>query len=633
MHWLVEVSRIGDPVASERYCIEARRWQSALQEARRMRGDAGALPRLTIELLDSGYRAVDPELNVRYVVSEAPPDMPLTDGARTVLSTHPPPAELISVAPVAPAALATHAPLDLTPTTPLSPRSPDAPVPAPSAGAPPASPTAAAPPAASMPSVEPGRSVEAAPSAEASPADAAPPPARPSSSRPPGFVVQVIRQRDEKPSEANPIAYRELALAVKGGASRAEVEALLLARLEEARLAMPTDTRRFVQFAVFDHVFVKRPVRPPLGTLLWKDWRGDPVLAFPGFGEPGDSIPPSSTSTARMPSWSPSMMTSLTPVVGSVPAQAAPSSPATTTPLATGRPASVPGAAPAPFVAPAPPVAPSLAAPPDSSNPAAAVPGSVRPMRVVSVGPSQPPPAAPVVTSAPAAPIAASAPAALAAEAERVAAAVQSVPPPQPSSARRSDPGLRPSDPASARRSDPTLAHRRPPGEDLIGDLFERMHDLNFMADIVSGADFVLNVLYDLIPCEAMLVHVFDLGRREFVVVRAHGPNFREALLFRTPDSDPLVLEVMRQRSIVSNGAPSLRSGAFERQGVHPSQVLSGSARQGGRYLGFIELANPQGGAPFHQGEANALEYVCEQFAEFVAARPVVLDEDLVLRA
>jgi hypothetical protein len=29
----------------------------------------------------------------------------------------------------------------------------------------------------------------------------------------------------------------------------------------------------------------------------------------------------------------------------------------------------------------------------------------------------------------------------------------------------------------------------------------------------------------------------------------------------------------------------------------------------------------------------NALEYVCEQFAEFVASRPLVLDEDIVLRA
>jgi hypothetical protein len=210
---------------------------------------------------------------------------------------------------------------------------------------------------------------------------------------------------------------------------------------------------------------------------------------------------------------------------------------------------------------------------------------------------------------------------------------VKSAPPPRSDPPRRSDPVLRPSDPPSARRSDPTLARRRAPGEDLIGDLFERMHDLNFMADIVSGADFVLNVLYDLIPCEAMLVHVFDLGRREFVVVRAHGPSYKEALLFRTPDSDPLVLAVMRQRSIVSNGASPLRSGAFARQGVQLQQVLSGGARLGGRYLGFIELANPLGGTPFHQGEANALEYVCEQFAEFVASRPVVLDDDLILRA
>jgi hypothetical protein len=268
-------------------------------------------------------------------------------------------------------------------------------------------------------------------------------------------------------------------------------------------------------------------------------------------------------------------------------------------------------------------------------------------MRVVSVGPSKPPPPethSQAAASAPLAqaPLAASphveAPAAadlLSVEAGRVAEAVKSAPPvrAEPAPARRSDPGPHPSDPPSARRSDPAFARRRAPGEDLIGDLFERMHDLHFMPDIVSGADYLLNVLYDLIPCEAMLVHVFDLGRREFVVVRAHGPRYKDALLFRTPDSDPLVLAVMRQRSIVSNGAAPQSSGAFARQGVHPEQVLSGGARQGGRYLGFIELANPLGGTPFHQGEANALEYVCEQFAEFVAARPVVLDEDMVLRA
>ncbi len=177
------------------------------------------------------------------------------------------------------------------------------------------------------------------------------------------------------------------------------------------------------------------------------------------------------------------------------------------------------------------------------------------------------------------------------------------------------------------------MPRRRSPGEDLITELFERMHELAFMADIPSGADYVLNVLFDVVPCEAMLVHVFDLGRREFVVVRAHGPSMRSALLYRTPDSDPLVAAVMRQRSVLTNGASPRHSGAFERLGVQTKQILSGAATQGGRYLGIIELANPVGGAPFTEAEQNALEYVCEQFADFVASRPLVLDEELVLRA
>src|SRR5262249_32744723 len=144
---------------------------------------------------------------------------------------------------------------------------------------------------------------------------------------------------------------------------------------------------------------------------------------------------------------------------------------------------------------------------------------------------------------------------------------------------------------------------------------------------------YVLNVLFDIIPCEAMLVHVFDLARREFVVVRAHGPSMRSALLFRTPDTDPVVTQVMRQQSVVGNGAAPVHSAAFDRLGVQAKQVLSGAARQGGRYLGIIELANPTGGAPFNDGEKHALEYVCEQFAAFVASRPLVLDEDIVLRA
>ncbi|HVR19390.1 MAG TPA: hypothetical protein VMS65_06835, partial [Polyangiaceae bacterium] len=218
MRWLVEVSRVSDGSPTERYCIDARRWQSALQEVRRLRGDEGPLPKLTIELLDAGYRAVDPELKVRYIVSEAPADMPVTVGAQVRHSTQPPPADGNgSVAlPVAKAPLAV--------------------------GGVAATPSIAAP---TSPSVPVGAS---------------------HASDPPGLIAaQIIRQRDESPTPQSPIHYREIALAVRPGASKDGVEALLRARLEQARTSLDAgEAQQYVQIAVFDHMFVKRPVRPPV---------------------------------------------------------------------------------------------------------------------------------------------------------------------------------------------------------------------------------------------------------------------------------------------------------------------------------------------------------------------------------
>ncbi len=40
-----------------------------------------------------------------------------------------------------------------------------------------------------------------------------------------------------------------------------------------------------------------------------------------------------------------------------------------------------------------------------------------------------------------------------------------------------------------------------------------------------------------------------------------------------------------------------------------------------GRFLGAIELLNPIDGEPFTESDGNAVTYIAEQFAEFVAAR------------
>jgi GAF domain-containing protein len=191
-------------------------------------------------------------------------------------------------------------------------------------------------------------------------------------------------------------------------------------------------------------------------------------------------------------------------------------------------------------------------------------------------------------------------------------------------SAETKSAGVEPAQPKAKRRI----------GEDLIGDLFESMHELHFMADVVAGAEFVLSVLQDSLPSEVSIIHVFDINTGKFVVVRQAGGN-EAVLMHQTPDSDSFVHSVMKAPRAKSSTPPDdddyFKTGRWQVSGVKVKHSLSGPVRQGGRYLGLIELANPSGGDPYHESEANALDYICEQFAEFLVNRPIVLDADVIL--
>jgi GAF domain-containing protein len=208
---------------------------------------------------------------------------------------------------------------------------------------------------------------------------------------------------------------------------------------------------------------------------------------------------------------------------------------------------------------------------------------------------------------------------------------------PEPSAAIPLTREKMPSQPSSPRASRPRLAaaHRRA-GEDLIGELFETMHDLHFMRDVAEGAEFTLAALDSVLPSDGALIHVFDINRGEFVVVRAKGPGALQVLLHRTSDTEPLFTSVMRRPGSVAfqDVAKDERvlGPRWDALRIKPERVLCAPVRQGGRYLGLLEVANPLGGAPFHQTEQNAVDYVSEQFAEFLLNRPIVLDPDVILR-
>lgn len=602
MRWFVEVSRVGDSAPTERYCVDAKAWQAALQETRKLRGDGGPLSKFSIELLDDGYRAVDPVQKIRYLVSQAPADAPLmmTPPNGAVLPASKPAAAAtpveaaVAAATPAVSAVASPAPSVVRSAGSLSLSSQSAPLVTSVLAATPAIPRpmiartpAAAPPPINDAVVVPTLTDAGRERLQVVPPVAVAPPAvvpvvsaPPEQLRTPVPVVaadiwgdesepslpvasalaatpeppsgwKLLRKRAEDPTPQAPITYREEAYRVAPGMDRHGVESLLRERFSAVKAELASSPPgQLVQLAVFDHEFTDKPQRPPLGTLAWKDWRGEPVFGFPAFGE---ATPPLNS---RLP--------------------------------------------------PAPQAAPS-----DAQAPAPHSNGSVAPE------------------------------AALAAETSGATPIVLSEAVPSNGAGRVVDAALLNTQPltvpsvpaAQARASRPrSVVVRRRIGEDLIGELFELMHELHFARDIAQGSDFVLNVLEEIIPSEISLIHVFDINTRNFVVVRARGPGTEKVMMRATPDSDSQIVELMRRdRALAHRPNGQSEHGCWGLLGNGVSEVLSGAVRQGGRYLGLVELANPLGGTPFHESEINAFDYICAQFADFVASRPIVLEADVIL--
>src|SRR5213595_1903644 len=79
MRWFVEVASGSQSEAPEKWVSEAAQWQLALMAARSLRGEAGEMAGFSIELLEDGFRAVDPSTFVRYDVRRAPDETPISN--------------------------------------------------------------------------------------------------------------------------------------------------------------------------------------------------------------------------------------------------------------------------------------------------------------------------------------------------------------------------------------------------------------------------------------------------------------------------------------------------------------------------------------------------------------------------
>jgi GAF domain-containing protein len=178
--------------------------------------------------------------------------------------------------------------------------------------------------------------------------------------------------------------------------------------------------------------------------------------------------------------------------------------------------------------------------------------------------------------------------------------------------------------------SAPAIADRRLVGDDLIAHLFEAMHELHFLRDPLEGADFVLTLVMNTLPSQVAVVHFYDIDAREFVVVRAVGPGAGKLLRSRTSEKEPLIAEAMHKRRavVIGEAADDARApnGRWQKLDLEVRSLVCAPVEQAGRFLGLLELCNPRDERAFGEGDGHALTYIGQQFADFLAARVVVLD-------
>ncbi len=685
-----------DKTDAQSVVVEAESWQRALQAARTARGEKGPISGFSIELLDEGYRAVDPLARLRFDVKRAADDAPLTDLATAAKPAAAPAGPSVPPRPApheAPAEAAVAASPSVAPKK--KPPPPPPPPAKPANAKPSAAPAAPTPILAFAPTN--GGSADATIRTEALHFDAAlpsaphlapppaphVPPAPPSEPSLPVPATQVIFKREHDPTERLPLTYREYVFTVARGVDEAAGERLLRTQLGLVRSSIAAARPgKFVNLAVFDTVFQGRPPVPPLATLSWKDWRGEPQVVFPRRPTPSSirpppmiAAPPAPVAAPPAPMAAPPVSAAPAPVAFPAPSappvshvapvhppsvqppqpHSAPPPPATNNPfVAPFVPAPVdpfaPGSAPLPpgvpvpaFGAPAPPVmaapqpvaqqhvapqpiAPNPFAPPPPAPPAVAAPFEAPPPAGAFPMPfaiqTQEPPLAHV---APPAPVPAPAPSVGGTGPNRRAS----------DSSQRSNPRLTPTPSRPSLR--PLAGGRRASGDELIANLFEAMHELNFARDVVEGGDYVLALALDMIPSRAGIVHLYDIDRREYVIACVAGIGVDPLLNRRHAENEPVLSAAMRKRRAIV--LPDARTDEavqaadrFATLGGALSVIIS-PVMKGGRFLGVLELVNPLDGIPFTDEEGNAVDYLAEQFGEFVATIGMQLDPARITRS
>lgn len=409
--------------------------------------------------------------------------------------------------------------------------------------------------------------------------------------------------RDDEPCERSRLTYRERLIAVSPGTTRAQAEGLLTHYFKQLKKQIKSSPRgKFINLAVFDHVFHARALRPAIAALDWKDWKREPSISFP-------LETPSVVETSHIPG------------VERQPVE----------PPATGgdEPSQQPEAAaePAPTVVEL--TAPmQVVEPPATFTPWMPAPHHEPQARREQPEP-QPPPAAPEPEPR------------RAEDRKRHKTAEEpkrktkrgkdeqrragkAEPAPQPPISRTDHVAVVPQPPPAVELG--IGRHSQPPDlNELLVEVFEAMQDLYFVKTTQGAIQFAIDLISDKIPCEriAGFARIPDEPLK-MVCVAARGDGTEGLLGTKVSVAKGTLLGLAIRQEI----AVSISDVQNDRRiKAELEQLITENTRSAlcspftfeGRTFGAVELVNRRGGDHWSQGEVHIVSYVANHLAEYIA--------------
>jgi GAF domain-containing protein len=159
--------------------------------------------------------------------------------------------------------------------------------------------------------------------------------------------------------------------------------------------------------------------------------------------------------------------------------------------------------------------------------------------------------------------------------------------------------------------------------DERLANAFEALQDLFFLSTPVEGLEFVVSLLDDVVPSEAISACLYDINTDEFRFVALLGPGAQE----RRGEAVPRLSGLLRA-ALVHPGEPILvedvsRDPRFDpgvdgRVGVEPASMAVVSVARHGHLSAALQLINRTGQAQYSRADANVLAYVAQKLGEFL---------------